>query len=86
MRFAELSRLAAQLDGVAERRRNGLLDWRYRGCLVARQLDDSRIVIRASFDFRDFLIHSFPEERPLERAQREVDGLPRRRGSHDTFD
>src|SRR3954463_5502802 len=61
MRLADVSRLAAQLDGGAERRREGLLDWRYRGRLVARQLDDSHIVIRASFDFRDFLLHSFPE-------------------------
>ncbi len=61
MRLADLSSLTAQLDGVVERRRNGLLDWRYRGRLVARQLDDTNIVIRASFDFRDFLLHSFPE-------------------------
>src|SRR6476660_8892702 len=61
MRLADVSRLGAQLDGVAERRRDGLLDWRYRGRLVARQLDDSHIVIRASFDFRDFLLHSFPD-------------------------
>jgi hypothetical protein len=61
MTVADLSRLAAQLDGVAERRRGGLLDWRYRGRLVARQLDGSHIVIRASFDFRDFLLQSFPE-------------------------
>ena len=61
MRVAELSRLAAELDGVTERYRDGLLDWRYRGRLVARQLDDSHIVIRASFDFRDFLVKSFPE-------------------------
>ena len=61
MRLADVSRLAAQLEGVAERRRDGLLDWRYHGRLVARQLDDSHIVIRASFDFRDLLLHSFPE-------------------------
>lgn len=61
MRLADLSRLATQLDGVTERRRGGLLDWRYRGRLVARQLDDTSVVIRASFDFRDFLLHSFPE-------------------------
>ena len=61
MRLTELSRLAAQLDGVAERRRDGLLDWRYRGRLVARQLDDSHVVVRASFDFRDFLLQSFPD-------------------------
>jgi hypothetical protein len=57
----DLSRLAAQLDGVSERRRGGLLDWRYHGRLVARQLDDRRVVIRATFEFRDFLLHSFPE-------------------------
>ena len=61
MRLADLSRLAAQLEGVTERRRDGLLDWRYRGRLVARQLDDSHVVIRASFDFRDFLMQSFPD-------------------------
>jgi hypothetical protein len=61
MRLADLSRLAAELDGVAERRGEGRLDWRYRGRLVARQLDDSHIVIRASFELRDFLLQSFPE-------------------------
>jgi hypothetical protein len=55
--LADVSRLAAQL----ERRRDGLLEWRYRGRLVARQLDDSHVVIRASFGFRDFLLRSFPE-------------------------
>jgi hypothetical protein len=61
VRLADLSRLAAELEGVSEGRREGLLDWRYRGRLVARQLDDTHIVIRASFEFRDFLLHSFPE-------------------------
>jgi hypothetical protein len=61
MKLADVSRVAAELDGVTERRRNGLLDWRYRGRLVARQLDDTHIVIRASFDARDLLLHSFPE-------------------------
>jgi hypothetical protein len=61
MRLADLSSLAARLDGVAERRRHGLLDWRYRGRLVARQLDRSHVVIRSSFDSRDFLVRSFPE-------------------------
>jgi hypothetical protein len=46
---------------VSERTRGGLLDWRYRGRLVARQLDDTHVVIRASFDFKDFLLRSFPE-------------------------
>ena len=61
MLLADLSTLAARLDGVSERRRDGLLDWRYHGRLVARQLDRSQIVIRSSFDSRDFLLRSFPE-------------------------
>ena len=56
MRLADLSRLAAELNGVVERHRDGVLDWRYGGRLVARQLDDGHVVIRASFDFRDFLL------------------------------
>ena len=61
MQLSELSALAAQLQGVTERIRGGLLDWRYRGRLVARQLDDSHVVIRASFDSRQFLVGTFPE-------------------------
>jgi hypothetical protein len=61
MKLADVSRLAAQLEGVTERTRDGLLDWRYHGRLVARQLDDSHIVIRASFDFKDFLLQAFPD-------------------------
>ena len=61
MQLADLSRLAAELDGVTERRRDGLLDWRYRGRLVARQLDQTHVVIRAAFDFRDLLLQSFPD-------------------------
>ena len=61
MELEDVSRLAAQLDGVVERRRDGLLDWRYRGRLIARQLDGTSVVIRATFEFRDFLVHWFPE-------------------------
>ena len=61
MTLDDLSRLVAQLDGVSETRREGLLDWRYHGRLVARQLDESHVVIRASFEFRDLLLQSFPE-------------------------
>jgi len=61
VRLEDLSRLATQLDGVSESRRDGLLDWRYRGRLVARQLDGTHVVVRVTFDFRDFLLHSFPE-------------------------
>jgi hypothetical protein len=61
VKLEDVSRLAAQLDGVSERRRDGLLDWRYHGRLVARQLDDRHVVIRVTFDFRDLLLHSFPQ-------------------------
>ena len=61
MRLTDLSRLAGQLDGVSERSRDGRLDWRYRGRLVARELDAGHVVIRASFEVRDFLVQSFPE-------------------------
>ena len=61
MRLADLSALTAELDGVAERNRDGLLEWRCRGRLVARQLDETHVVIRASFEFRDVLLQSFPE-------------------------
>jgi hypothetical protein len=61
MECSDLSALAARLDGVRERVRGGLLDWRYHGRLVARQLDDTHVVIRATFDSRAFLLRSFPE-------------------------
>jgi hypothetical protein len=61
MTRSDLSSLAGQLDGVTERHRNGLFEWRYRGRLVARQLDQTHVVIRASFDSKDFLLRSFPE-------------------------
>ena len=57
----DVSRIAAQLEGVSESRREGLLHWRYHGRLVARQLDDTHVVIRASFELRDLLLQSFPE-------------------------
>jgi hypothetical protein len=57
MKLEDLSRLVAQLDGVSESRRDGLLDWLYHGRLVARELDDGHVVIRASFGFRDLLLH-----------------------------
>jgi hypothetical protein len=61
MRLADIRGLARRLDGVAERRRNGLYEWRYQGRVVARQLDQTHVVIRASFDSKDFLLRSFPE-------------------------
>lgn len=53
-------RIAASADGVRQTTRNGLLSWRYHGRLVARQLDDAHVVIRADFDTRDVLVRQFP--------------------------
>jgi len=61
MRLADVSCLASQLDSVTERKRNGMLDWRFQGRLVARQLDDTHIVIRAPFAVKDLLLQAFPE-------------------------
>jgi hypothetical protein len=61
VRLSDLSTIAAQLDGVAERSHAGLFDWSYHGRRVARQLDATHVVIRATFDSRDFLLRSFPE-------------------------
>lgn len=60
MEIADLSRLTAELDGVREHHERGMLCWRYQGRLVARQLDDSHVVVRASFDVRDVLLHNHP--------------------------
>jgi len=71
MELEDVSRLTARLDGVVERRRDGLLDWRYRGRLVARQLDATSLVIRAPFEFRAFLLESrSPRRSPCRRGSR----------------
>ena len=59
--MGDLARLAGALAGVRRTAPAGLAEWRYHGRLVARQLDETRVVIRASFEFRDFLLQSFPE-------------------------
>jgi hypothetical protein len=61
MEIRDVSRLATTLEGVRERSRDGLAQWRYRGRLVARQLGDDQIVIRTAFDRREVLLRSFPE-------------------------
>ena len=40
---------------------DGLAQWRYHGRLVARQLDDAHVVIRADFDYRASVLRQFPE-------------------------
>jgi hypothetical protein len=60
MNLADVDRLAADLEGVQRSVADGRAQWRYRGRLVARQLDDHHLVIRADFDFRDSMVRQFP--------------------------
>jgi hypothetical protein len=52
--------LAGKLAGVRHGAPRGLAEWRYHGRLVARQLDDAHLVIRADFDYRDSILREFP--------------------------
>jgi hypothetical protein len=60
--IGEIDRLTTALTGVRRRTAaDGLARWQYHGRLVARQLDDAHLVIRADFDYRDELVRRFPE-------------------------
>jgi hypothetical protein len=61
MEIGDLARLAQALAGVRRSAPEGLAQWRYHGRLVARQLDDTHLVIRADFDYRDSMVRQFPE-------------------------
>ncbi len=56
----EVDRLATELEGVRRSESKGRLQWRYQGRLVARQLDEEHLVIRADFDYRDEIVRRFP--------------------------
>jgi hypothetical protein len=60
MDINDVDRLAAALAGVRRVTRDGLAQWRYHGRLVARALDESQVVIRAEFDYRDSIVRQFP--------------------------
>jgi len=60
MEIGAVDSLASALEGVRRTTSRGLAQWRYRGRLVARQLDDDRVVIRADFDYRDSILRQFP--------------------------
>ncbi|MGI9005063.1 MAG: hypothetical protein ACR2FU_02500 [Streptosporangiaceae bacterium] len=60
MDIGEVSVLAEALPGVRRTASHGLAQWRYHGRLVARQLDDAHLVIRADFDFRDSILRQTP--------------------------
>ena len=55
-----MARLAEDLAGVRRTARNGPAEWRYHGRLVARQLDEAHLVIRADFGYRDAILRQFP--------------------------
>jgi hypothetical protein len=60
MDIDHVAQLAGALTGVRCKTAEGLADWRYHGRLVARQLDDAHIVIRADFDYRDLILRQHP--------------------------
>jgi hypothetical protein len=59
--IGDVALLAEALAGVRHSKPDGLAEWRYHGMLVARQLDDVHLVIRADFDYRDSILRQFPE-------------------------
>jgi hypothetical protein len=56
----EVSRVALALDGVRESSVKGRLRWSLAGRLVARQVDESSIVIRTGFAEREQLLRANP--------------------------
>ena len=60
MDIGDLARLAEGMPGVRRTSREGLAEWRYHGRRVARQLDDTHVVIRADFDYRASVLRQFP--------------------------
>jgi hypothetical protein len=58
--IADVAVLAEALAGVRRTAPHGLAEWRYHGRLVARQIDDIHLVIRADFDYRDSIMRQFP--------------------------
>ena len=61
LQISEVDRLAGALAGVRRSTADGLAQWRYHGRLVARQIDGATLVIRADFDYRDWLLRQFPD-------------------------
>jgi hypothetical protein len=58
--IAAFTALVSQLDHVTVRTRDGALDCRYHGRLVARQVGPGHVVIRISFELRDEMLRLFP--------------------------
>ncbi|UYM04160.1 hypothetical protein [Solicola gregarius] len=61
MDLDDVDRIGSALDGVSARTNDGRREWRLRGRLIARELDERYLVIRAEFDVRDLLLRQSPE-------------------------
>jgi hypothetical protein len=61
MTIDDIAQVTNRLPRVRRTTKSGMTEWRYHGRLVARQLDESHVVIRANFDYRDAMLHQFPE-------------------------
>jgi hypothetical protein len=53
--------LAMALPGVRRRSAGGALRWQVDGRLIARELDPTHVVVRASFDVRDAMLSRHPD-------------------------
>ena len=60
MDLDDVDRIASALTGVTRTSGGGLLQWRYKGRLIARQLDTRNIVIRTDFAPRHQLLSRYP--------------------------
>jgi hypothetical protein len=60
MDLAEFDALATSFEGVRRSRQGGRQRWQLDGRLVARELEDGRVAIRADFDTRAVLLQQFP--------------------------
>jgi hypothetical protein len=60
VQISDVDRLAGALAGVRRTTAAGLAQWRYHGRLVARELDETHLVIRADFEYRDTIVRQFP--------------------------
>ncbi|HEY1574094.1 MAG TPA: hypothetical protein VGG05_22325 [Pseudonocardiaceae bacterium] len=60
MQLADVSRIALAMNGVRESSVKGRLRWSLGGRLVARELDNSSIVIRSGFAEREKLLAAHP--------------------------
>jgi hypothetical protein len=60
VQLADVSRIALAMNGVRESSVKGRLRWSLGGRLVARELDNSSIVIRSGFAEREKLLAAHP--------------------------